>query len=220
MENVKKQLQENQTLRNMFIAILTFFLMIVAIMTNSIVSAYSITNKNDNKQYNYDYYLSYRKDCTGRYKGFYYSYVFYFNKPTEYQIVDGSQSKFIRLNYDGESLAIPSNYYVVYQYYDSEDTLLDTTYADERSSYTIDYKYYSDYTTCNFSTNCSDISKIIKDDGFEVKEDIPPFLTPEKVEGIAPVIIKVMKILVPVGLVIFGAILGIYLIKRLVALFL
>ncbi len=220
MMDFVNKLQENEKLKIILVSFLTFFLMIAAIMSNSIVSAYSVINKNDNKPYNYDYYLSYRKERTGRYEGFYYSYVFYFNKPTDYQIIDGNQSKYIRLNYDGDSLAKPSNYYVVYQYFDCEGNLLDTTYANELSSYTIDYKYYSDYTTCNFSTNCTDISKIIKEDGFEVKNDVPPLLTPETVKGIAPAIIKVMKVIIPVGLLIFGAILGIYLLKRLVALFL
>ena len=220
MENVKKQLQENQMFRNMFIAFVTFFLMIVAIMTNSIVSAtgaYAITNPNDKKTYSYDYCYTYISTYPS--KGIVEKRIILFNKPLGYE--ERSGNIYFKFNEKGNSASSKDTYFYYLQQFTNGELTMEH-YGDFGSSYSFVVGSHSeDMVISEQHTNSTFIKNLSVELGFTgVKVDNPPLLTPDKVKGIAPAIKETLQVIIPVGLVIFGAILGIYLIKRLVALFL
>lgn len=223
MENLKKQLNENQTFSNMFIAFVTFFLMIVAIMSNSIVSAssgYTVTI--DGKEHTYKYYTSYinyNSDKTKQYKFclFYNDYDgFKINSCSYLPTINGNVIKSIN---DGYYIcyesSIDSNEFktVSYQWHDYSE--------DGRNNNAIDILVTSDKEAIKgLVSNDPKIIDHWEKCGQTVEKKTQPTVTPELVKEIPTGMTKTMKTLIPVGLVIFGAILGTYLLKRLVAYFL
>ena len=218
MENVKKQLQENQTLRNMFIAFVTFFLMIVAIMSNSIVSA--LTVKDDDGTYDYIYFVERHCKYTNNSAYDLEKSFIYFNSEVKFQsdiITEEYGLKYVRF-----STTDGSKFYLNTQLY-KDGKLLKSTVDKSSTLCFIIAQNSCDYGTP--MTNCQSYIDGVKNitDGVVVPElKIPPTPTikAEQVGGIVPAITKIMKVIIPVGLMIFGVILGIYLIKRLVGYFL
>lgn len=227
MENVKKQLQENQTFRNMFIAFVTFFLMIVAIMTNSIVSAYSINVDKDTYTYkNFYSYVTvqeYKGEITTTTNYIYFNdfdYIGHTANGTLYHTLNLSNGDTVAGHYR----------------YDQHIEKSDGTVEDKKGSFDytvavtlphlVSSSKYGDYVMKSFHTNNQTIYNYFNENirtentnDVEVKYN-PELLTPDKMKGLTTEMTKTTKVIIPVGLVIFGLILGVFLIKRLVGYFL
>lgn len=214
MENIKKYWNDNLSdkAKIIIVSFFTFLSFICASMTNSIVSAYDV--KLDNKTYNYKYYVkyttSYRENDSIEIR----DYIYYFNDYDSFDLQNGS----IVLNYKNNN--------VEHHYYCKTTTKFDsgktTQYevVSKNSTVFITYtkKQYVD-SVSNISTNNQSLYSTIHSYNSEVKYN-PELISPEKMKVLTGTISKTTTILIPIGLVIFGLILGIYLIKRLVALFL
>lgn len=214
MENIKKYWNDNLSnkAKIIIVSFFTFFTFICASMTNSIVSAYDV--KLDNKTYNYKYYVKYtttyrKKDSTQIC-----DYIYYFNDYDSFNIQNGS----IVLKYKNSDIS--------HHYYCKTTTKYNTGEITKneivsRNSTVFIYYTSSAYVTSvdNISTNNQALYSTIHSYNSEVKYN-PELISPEKMKVLTGTISKTTTILIPIGLVIFGLILGIYLTKRLVALFL
>lgn len=215
MENIKNYWTNNLSdkAKIIIISFFTFLSFICASMTNSIVSAYDV--KFDNKTYNYKYYVKYttlRK--TDKYTQTS-TYIFYFNDwDSTYINSDGR----MELRYKGAD--VPTHYYTKTKTVDSNGIVSTSEYVKSFSTVVITYQpYVYANSVSDLSTNNQQLYSTIHSYNNEVKFN-PELISPEKMKPLTGTISKTMAILIPIGLVIFGAILGIYLIKRLVALFL
>lgn len=204
MENIKNYLNNNLSdkAKLIFISCFTFLSFICASMTNSIVSAYDV--KLDNKTYSYKYYLK----ATNQHG---WTFTYYFNDiPNKYQVSDLYDNGYFHLLKDKELIKGH-----VHEYFSKDDIRVETFGSLNISR-----------TSTNISTNCNEVANQLNiayqkyDGGKTTVKYAPELLTPEKMKQLTGTISTTTTILIPVGLVIFGLILGIYLIKRLVALFL
>lgn len=204
MENIKKYWNDNLSdkAKIIIISFFTFFTFICASMSNSIVSAYDV--KLDNKTYSYKYYLK----ATNQHG---WTFTYYFNDiPNKYQVSDLYDNGYFHLLKDKELIKGH-----VHEYFSKDDIRVETFGSLNISR-----------TSTNISTNCQAVAQQLElaykdyDNGNTTVKYAPELLTPEKMKKLTGTISTTTTILIPVGLVIFGLILGIYLIKRLVALFL
>lgn len=214
MENIKKCWNDNLSdkAKIIIISFFTFFTFICASMTNSIVSAYDI--KFNGQSYNYKYYVKYTTVYNDNNNIETCDYIYYFNDYDDYTVQNGK----LVLSYNNEN--VQNHYYFKRTTkYPSGKTSI---YEDVLKNSTVMVLYttgvYVDDLS-NLSTNNQKLYSTIQKYNTEVKYN-PELISPEKMKPLTGTISKTMMILIPVGLVIFGTILGIYLIKRLVAFFL
>lgn len=222
MMDFLNKLQENEKLKIILVSFVTFFLMIVAIMTNSIVSAYQI--KVDDKTYTYTKYIEYKAkhDDTKTYRVY---HLYYSDDIKISYYKDKASSNLIQISKkDGSSFSENSFYCWSEAYSISDDSIFDkATYHFGVPN--IGIEGFSGYGRIyDIKSNDNDFISQLKtlDSNFDPQLSTPPTptVTAEQVGEIPQAIKKTLQVIIPVGLVIFGAILGIYLIKRLVALFL
>lgn len=205
MENIKKYWNDNLSdkAKIIIVSFFTFFTFICASMTNSIVSAYSIDGI----------------------KGSYSNFI-------ELDVPQSSGTCHIVCYYNGNANGLQKVHDVWYLTFNN-NIIKDCAGYNWFTKGHINQKWSGQFPSSeyvdvvdNFSkypvkSNDTSFIKYCTDLGNKnVKKVQTPLLTAKTVEGIAPAITKTMKVIIPVGLVIFGLILGIYLIKRLVALFL
>lgn len=204
MENIKNYWNDNLSdkAKIIIISFFTFFTFICASMSNSIVSAYDV--KLDNKTYSYKYYLK----ATNQ---FGWTFTYYFNDvPTRFEVSDSYDNGYFHLLKDKQLITGH-----VHKYFSKDDIRVQTFNSLNISR-----------TSTNISTNCQPVAQQLElaykeyDNGKTTVKYAPELLTPEKMKQLTGTISTTTTILIPVGLAIFGLILGIYLIKRLVALFL
>ena len=225
MNEIVNRLQENEKLKIILVSFVTFFLMIVAIMSNSIVSAYQI--KDGDNVYTYTKYIEYKVDNS--YANTYRVYHIYYSGDItldKQYYKNGSGFLIIK---DKDDKYFDVNSKQIYQwseaYYKSNDSIYDKKTYSWGGNVDI-YLNHGPNNSKAYDIKTNDsyvidfINNIDKDYSPELSTPPTPTVTGEQVEGIPQAIIKVMKMIIPVGLVIFGVILGIYLIKRLVAYFL
>ena len=213
MNEIVNRLQENEKLKIILVSFVTFFLMIVAIMSNSIVSAYQVTVNKEPFQYTSYFHIVYDNMPNG-YKKI--ERTYYFNNVNELTFKRDSSNNVFLFGPNYESLDESSiRVHTI-------STLLDGTVIEQWYN----YLYIDSYHISTFETNNKELADSVlsfrggETVNPELKNPPTPTVTKKTVEGIVPAIIKVMETLIPVGLMIFGLILGIYLIKRLVAYFL
>lgn len=211
MNEIVNRLQENEKLKIIFVSFVTFFLMIVAIMSNSIVSAFTVTD--DNGSYNYIYYVK----VTSKFSNseYYDEQVDYFYFNSEVTFKNSKYPSWVSFTTNDNSVIYHNLQYL------KNGKVVDSTTNDN----SVIYINYGNVSIKALESNSNTFV-----DGFkkatqgvivpELKTPPTPTVTGEQVEGIVPAIIKVMKILVPVGLVVLAIFLGIYLVKRLMGLFL
>lgn len=204
MENIKKYWNDNLSdkAKIIIVSFFTFFTFICASMTNSIVSAYDV--KLDDKTYSYKYYLK-ATDQNG------WTFTYYFNDiPNKFQVSTLYDNGYFHLLKDKELIKGH-----VHEYFSKNDIRVETFGSLNISR-----------TSTNISTNCQAVAQQLElaykdyDNGKTTVKYAPELLTPEKMKQLTGTISTTTTILIPIGLVIFGLILGIYLIKRLVVLFL
>lgn len=214
MENIKKYWNDNLSdkAKIIIVSFFTFLSFICASMTNSIVSAYDV--KLDNKTYNYKYYVKYTSSYREKDSTEIRDYIYYFNDYDSFNIQNGS----IVLKYKNGD--VQHHYYckTTTKYDSGKTSVYEVVSKNSTVFITYTKKQYVD-SVSNISTNNQALYSTIHSYNSEVKYN-PELISPEKMKVLTGTISKTTTILIPIGLVIFGAILGIYLIKRLVALFL
>lgn len=214
MESIKKYWNDNLSdkAKIIIVSFFTFITFICAAMTSSIVSAYDV--KLDNKTYNYKYYVKYTSSYREKDSTEIRDYIYYFNDYDSFNIQNGS----IVLKYKNGD--VQHHYYckTTIKYDSGKTSVYDVVSKNSTVFITYTKKQYVD-SVSNISTNNQALYSTIHSYNSEVKYN-PELISPEKMKPLTGTISKTMTILIPIGLVIFGLILGIYLIKRLVALFL
>lgn len=227
MENIKKYWNDNLSdkAKIIIVSFFTFFTFICASMTNSFVSALNIKYPNSNKVYTYEHFVTF-EDVNS--DGIKFISTFYYDGVSN-GLSKASDNKYAFLTLNGK--VIKSNVlFMQYCYYPTSNAPTLNQYSDSTDDGCGNTHVHYSYFFSNISkfqkitTNDTSFYAYLKtnpfDYDFELKKVQSPLLEASTVEGIVPAITKAMKVIIPVGLVIFGAILGIYLIKRLVALFL
>lgn len=227
LENIKNECDQNKIFKNFVLFTVTFLLMIVAIMSNSIVSAFTFENHDKTKQYNYTYYIEYKSDnssvsTTSVYRIYYNGDITiddkYYNQSTH--------KGFITMTTNSHNDNQPNFYYVFISYKKGTNDIYSGPSIIERSNADVNL-FFGDNCgpAYDIKTNDNNLAKSINDlsNGVYIPEYLKtqtPTVKAEQVAEIPQAIQKVMKIVLPLGLAILATFLGIYLIKRLVPLFL
>ena len=228
MENIKKYWNENLSdkAKIIIVSFFTFFTFICASMTNSIVSAYTI--KDGENTFNYLYYFEYKVENTYSNPSTITTYHIYYNDELT---VESHYSKtkgtgFLVLK-DKNGNYFNEDEKKVYAYFTDTKKGSDKIIFQQFKWQPYDiYLKHGDYNSKAYDMKSNDAKLIAKIKSID-ENYIPqlstlptPTIKGEQVEGIAPAIMKVIKILIPVGLGVLAIFLGIYLIRRLVGLFL